>query len=70
VTPGDCWKGSTTRAGRSVLPRDQGRHSPGATTRGGQAHPLAHYLPTFAVTVAAGAVALAVAVLRLRAREI
>ena len=35
-----------------------------------RAHPLSHYLPTFAVTVAAGAAALAVAVLRLRAREI
>jgi ABC-2 type transport system permease protein len=33
-------------------------------------HPLGYYLPTFAVTVAAGAAALAVAVLRLRAREI
>jgi ABC-2 type transport system permease protein len=35
-----------------------------------RAHPLSYYLPTFAVTVAAGAAALAVAVLRLRAREI
>ena len=35
-----------------------------------RAHPLSHYLPTFAVTVAAGAAALAIAVLRLRAREI
>jgi ABC-2 type transport system permease protein len=35
-----------------------------------RAHPLSHYLPTLAVTVAAGAAALAVAVLRLRAREI
>jgi ABC-2 type transport system permease protein len=33
-------------------------------------HQLSHYLPTFAVTVALGAAALAVAVLRLRAREI
>jgi ABC-2 type transport system permease protein len=35
-----------------------------------RAHPLPHYLPTLAVTVAAGAAALAVTVLRLRAREI
>jgi ABC-2 type transport system permease protein len=35
-----------------------------------RAHPLSYYLPTFAVTVAAGAAALVVAVLRLRAREI
>jgi ABC-2 type transport system permease protein len=35
-----------------------------------RAHPLSHYLPTFAVAVVAGAAALAVAVLRLRAREI
>jgi ABC-2 type transport system permease protein len=33
-------------------------------------HQLSHYLPTFAVTVAAGAASLAVAVRRLRAREI
>jgi ABC-2 type transport system permease protein len=35
-----------------------------------RAHPLSHYLPTFGVTVAASTAALAVAVLRLRAREI
>jgi ABC-2 type transport system permease protein len=34
------------------------------------AHQLPHYLPAFAVTAVAGAAALAVAVLRLRAREI
>lgn len=30
---------------------------------------LSHYLPTFAVTIAAGAIALVIAVARLRARE-
>ena len=35
-----------------------------------RAHPLSHYLATFGVTVAASTAALAVAVLRLRAREI
>jgi hypothetical protein len=33
-------------------------------------HPLSHYLPAFAVTVAVGGAALAAAVLRLRVREI
>jgi ABC-2 type transport system permease protein len=35
-----------------------------------RAHQLSHYVPTFAVTVAASAAALAIAALRLRAREI
>jgi hypothetical protein len=36
----------------------------------GGTHHLSHYLPAFAVTVAASGAALAIAVLRLRAREI
>jgi ABC-2 type transport system permease protein len=57
----------TVRAAGAWLPTTLATAPGDLLTR---AHPLAHYLPTFAVTVAAGAVALAVAVLRLRAREI